>query len=199
MLALFQGEGDEERFLIGREFGNRRDHAKVREAGVQIFAAYQFPIECQPIRVIKVAAAEEAEYPGFPGLNGISELAVGKPRVADEGDPADIGGAAFVNFEDQVHPVLRKLDHFRHDPGGEPAAAAIDFDDPQQIGLDPRPRVDDTGPKRDLVPQDFILDAQVSLECDPVDDRVLDDPDHDLASFAPNRHIGEQAGLEQAF
>jgi hypothetical protein len=37
----------------------------------------------------------------------------------------------------------------------------------------------------------------ITLECDPVDDRIFDDVDDQRIAFSPNRHVLEQAGCEQ--
>ena len=45
--------------------------------------------------------------------------------------------------------------------------------------------------------QVLVVDALVTLEGDPVDDRVLDDLDDQRVAFAPEVDVGEQAGREQ--
>ena len=55
--------------------------------------------------------------------------------VADEVDAFDLGGAALVDLEHEVHAILLELDDLGLDGGREAALAAVDVEDALHVGL----------------------------------------------------------------
>ena len=55
-------------------------------------------------------------------------------RVAEDVDRADLGEVAFVDFEHDVDAVLVELDDLGLDARGEAALAAIELEDPVDVG-----------------------------------------------------------------
>ena len=79
--------------------------------------------------------AEEAEYAaGLAGRHFLAQAAVAEMLVADDVDRADLGEFALVDLEHDVDAVLVELDDLRLDAGGEAALAAIELDDPRDVG-----------------------------------------------------------------
>ena len=61
-----------------------------------------------------------------------------KLLVAEDVDRADLGEVAFVDFEHDVDAVLVELDDLRLDARGEAALAAIELEDPVDVGANRR-------------------------------------------------------------
>ena len=118
--------------------------------------------------------------------------------VAEEVDPLHFRNRPLVHLENEIDPVLRKLDDLGLDGGGETTAAPVDLSQPLQIRLHPRPGVDRARLELNLGFELAVVDRVVSFESHAIDDRVLDHSDDQRASFPPNGHVGEQAGREQA-
>ena len=93
--------------------------------------------------------------------------------VADDVDLADLGLRPLIDLEDDVDPVLVELDDLGLDLGGEAALAAIELDDPGDVGA--RLGAGEDLPRRepDLRADLVVLDALVALEDDAVDHRIL--------------------------
>src|SRR6185295_6721261 len=115
--------------------------------------------------------------------------------VADDVDPADARARAFVDLEHHVDAVLVELDDLRLDAGGIAALAAVELDDPGDIGAGPRAGEDLARRQPDFRRDLVVLDAAVALEDDAVDDRILADLDDEVAGVgAGDDDVGEQFG-----
>ena len=79
--------------------------------------------------------------------------------------------------------------------GGEAALAAIELDDPGDVGADLRAGEDLARREPDFGQDLVVLDALVALEDDAVDDRILADRDDQIAGLGAGDHdVGEQLG-----
>ncbi len=91
LLAFLDLEGDEEALLLRIVFGQRGHHLHVGEAVLQIEAANQIAIGLDPVRIVDVGAAEEAQQIRFARLDDVLQ-AIGRIGVvADELDRLDAG------------------------------------------------------------------------------------------------------------
>ena len=79
------------------------------------------------------------------------------------------------------------------------ADAAVEFQDAIDIGLNAGARVDGAGTQLNFVSQLFGFELFVTLERNPVDDRVLGhrDEHHTAILVRAQGDVGEQAGTEQ--
>src|SRR6185437_4746340 len=94
-----------------------------------------------------------------------------------------------------VDAVLIELDDLGVDARSETALAAVQVEDPVDVGADGRAGED--LPRRELdLRQDLVLlEALVALEDDAVDDRVLANVDDEIAGLGPGDvRVGEQVG-----
>ena len=86
MLAFLDLEGDEEALALRIVFGQRGHHLHVGKAVLEIEAADQVAVGLDPVRIIDVVAAEEAQQVGFVRLDDVLQ-AIGRiGAVADEFD-----------------------------------------------------------------------------------------------------------------
>ena len=131
------------------------------------------------------------------GLDDVLQPIGRKGIVADELDRAHAGLVAFGDREDQVDPIVRLLDDFRGDADVIAAGTAIDFGDPQRVGLHHRARQRAARLRLHLGLKLLVLDLLVALEGDAADDRVFDHADHDPAAGLVDLDVLEQAGLDQ--
>ena len=116
-------------------FGQRGHHLHVGKAVLEIEAANQVAVGLDPVRIVDVAAAEEAQQVGFVGLDDVLE-AIGRIGVvADELDRLDAGLRALGDGEDQIDAVVRLLDDFGVDAHVIAAGAAVDFGDALGVRL----------------------------------------------------------------
>ena len=183
---------------VGGEFGDGADDAEVGEALFEIEAAQQFAVEAQPVAIVGVGGGEEAPPAGFLRLDDVAQRAVAEIDVADKDDVLDVGQRPFLDVEDQVDAVLFELHDLRLHGRREAAAAPVDLEQPRGVGLHARARIDGAGAQLDLALERFVVDSLVAFEGEAVDDRVLDHPDDHGVAVAPHRHVGEEAGVEQA-
>ena len=104
--------------------------------------------------------------------------------VADDVDRADLGEVALVDLEHDVDAVLVELDDLGLDARGEAALAAIQLEDPVDVGA--RRRAGEDLPRRELdLRRDLVvLEALVALEDDAVDDRIFAHVDDQVAGLA---------------
>jgi hypothetical protein len=125
-----------------------------------------------------------------------AKLAVGEFVVADDVDLADLRLRPLGDLEDDVDAVLLELDDLRLDPGGEAALAAVELDDPGDVGARLGAGEDLARRELDLGVDLLVLEPLVALEDDAVDDRVLADLDDDVAGIAAeDLDVGEQLGV----
>src|SRR5689334_14883129 len=112
--------------------------------------------------------------------------------VADEIDARDARHRAFIDLEDEVDAVLIERYDLGIDAGGKAAATAIEIEQALHIGLHLGPRVDDARAQLELGIQRGLVEFVISLERDPVDDRIFDDPDYQDVAFSAQIHVGEE-------
>ena len=89
LLALLDLEGHQEALALRIVFRQRGHHLHIGEAVLQIEAANQIAIGFDPVRIIDVAAAEEAQQVRFVGLDDVLEAIRRISIVADEFDRLD--------------------------------------------------------------------------------------------------------------
>ncbi len=193
-LAFLEREGDEESFLGGVELRHRRDDLGVGVAVLEIEPPQQIAVGFDPVRVVDVGALEEAENIGFAGLDYVAQLPRRIGAVADEADLADHRLLAVLDFEHQVHPVVRPLDDFRVDVHVVATAAPVDGDDPFYVGVDQCARERAARLRLDFAGELLVFHPLVAFEGDFVDDRCLDDRDDQPPLRLPDVHVGEQPG-----
>ena len=194
LLALFDREGDVETAAIGREFGDRRDHAEIGIALRQVVAAQLLAVERQAVGIVVVVRLQEIPPDRFAGRDLVAQRAVAEFLVADEDDSADAGRRTFVDFEDEVDAVLRELHGLGFDLRGEAAGAAINFDDALDVGLHFRAREHHARLQLHFVVERLLRDLRVSFERDAIDDRIFDHLHGHGAVRLMNLNVGEQAG-----
>ena len=112
LLAFLDLEGDQEALLLGIILSQRGHHLHVGKAVLEIEAANQVAVGLDPVGIVDVGAAEEAQQVRFAGLDDVLEAIGGVEDVADELDRPDAGLAAFGDREDQIDAVVRLLDDF---------------------------------------------------------------------------------------
>ena len=197
LLAFLDLEGHQEALALRIVFGQRGHHLHVGKAVLQIKAANQIAIGLDPVRIVDVAAAEEAQQIRFVGLDDVLE-AIGRIGVvADELDRLDAGFRAFGDREDQIDAVVRLLDDFGSDAHVIAAGAAIDFGDALGVGLHHRARQRAARLGLDFRRKLLVLDLLVALEGDAADHRVFDHGHHQATAGLVDLHVLEQAGLDQ--
>ena len=108
-----------------------------------------------------------------------------------------MSGEGFV--KDQIDAVLRLLDDFGFDRCGEPALATIQRQDPFDIVLDFGAGIDDARTQGNFLFDVVVFQPLVAFKRDAVDHRIFDHGNDQRSPFATDRHVGEQAGAEQAF
>ena len=86
-----------------------------------------------------------------------------------------------VDLEHDVDAVLVELDDLRLDAGGVAALAAIELDDPGDVGAGLRAGEDLARREPDLGRDLVVLDAAIALEDDAVDHRILAHLDDQIA------------------
>ena len=186
--------GDDEVAAVGRQLGQRRDDAEIGIALGQVEGAKLLLVGGEPVRIVGVVRLQEAEDAArLPRVHLLAQPPVREMRVAEDVDRADLGEVAFVDLEHDIDAVLVELDDLGLDARREAALAAIEFEDPVDVGANraagedlPRRELD---LRRDLV----VLEALVALKDDAVDDRVFAHVDDQVAGLgAADRHVGEQ-------
>src|SRR5204863_3040736 len=92
-----------------------------------------------------------------------------------------------------VDAILVELDDLRFDTRGESALAAVQLEDPIDVGANRASGEDLARRQLDLWRDLVVLEALVALKNDAVDDRIFADVDDQLASFrSGDGYIGEQ-------
>ncbi len=197
-IAFLDDVGDDEIAAVGREFGDRGDDAEVGIALGQVELPELLLIEGQTVGIIGVVGGEEPQGAGLAGHHLAAELIVGKPLVSDDVDLPDLGLGAFRDLENEIDPVLFELDDLGFDPGGEAAAAPVEFEDARDISPGPAAGEDLPRGDLDLLADLVFLDALGAFDDHPVDDRVFAHVDGEVAvAVVADFHVGEQFGCEQ--
>ena len=133
----------------------------------------------------------------FRRLDLVAQAGGRKRVVTDESDLADAGLLTLVNLEHEVDAIVRQLDDLGGDLDIESAVPSINFDDALHVGLHSRSRERAARLGLDLERDLFILELLVALECDTVDDRVLDHRHNQPAAGRRDTHVLKQAGSVQ--
>ena len=127
----------------------------------------------------------------------VAQPIVRERLISKKRDRPHTTGCSLFDDEDHIDPVLRQGFVFRLDPRREASRAPVHVEDPVDVLGDPRRRERTARRNLDLLAQLFFLQRLVALEDDPVDDRVLGHPHHDVVPAPVDRDVGEQAGRKQ--
>jgi hypothetical protein len=119
--------------------------------------------------------------------------------VADKLNRSDAGLVSFSDRENEIDAVVGLFNELGGDVHVVAAGMAIDFDDSPDVGLNRRPGKRAARLGLDLRLQLIVLHLLVALEGNPVDDRVLDDRDHQPVPHPVDSDVLKQAGLDQRF
>ncbi len=178
-------------------FRQRGHHLHVGEAVLQIEAANQVAVGLDPVGIIDVAAAEEAQQIRFVGLDDVLQAIRRISAVADELDRPDPGFLAFGDLENEIDAVVRLFDDLGIDAHVIAAGMAIDFGDALGVGLHHRTRQRATRLglyfRRKLV----VLDLLVALEGNASRSPGFRPRSPAGAARLADFHVLEQAGLDQ--
>src|SRR4029077_15030477 len=140
LLALFDRVGDHETTQDRIVLSDCRDDSYVDIAVLEVEAAQQLAIGFHPVGIVDIASLQEGEKPRRRGLDDVFETVRRIGAIADEVDLSDPGLRAFGNFEDEIDPVVGKLDDLWLDANVEAAAAAVDLDQACGVCLHHRAR-----------------------------------------------------------
>ena len=196
-LPFVDHEGDVETRTVACQLGAGRYDTSIRVAVLHVVLAQKLAIQRQPVGIVDVGALQEVEPARLARGDDVPEVGIGERLVADDIDRLNLGRAALVNFEDNVHAIAVQLDDLGFHRGSEPALAPVDVQNPLHVGLrlgarEDRPRLD-----LHFVGESSLVDFLVALEGHLIDDGILDDSDHNARAFAINANVGKQAGGEQ--
>ena len=193
---FLDGEGDD-KALSARivDAGGRYD-LHVGITVLEVEAANQVAIGLDPVGIVDVGAAQEAQKVGFARLDDVLQ-AIGRiGDVADELDRPDAGLAALGDREDQVDAIVRLLDDFRGHTHVIAAGAPVDFGDALGVRLDHRARERAARLGLDFSGKLLVLDLLVAFEGDAPDHGVFDHGHDQPAARLVDSHVLEQAGLD---
>jgi hypothetical protein len=196
-LAFVDRVGDHEAVLVGRQLGDRRDHAEVVVAAVAVELAQLLAVVLDPVGVVIVVVGQELVPTALLGDDHVAQVVVRELDVAEDVDRQHAALGAFGDLEHQVDALLRQLDHLRGHRGADPARAAVELDDPLDVGLHLGLGEDAARANGHLVAQLVFLHRGIPLEDDLVDDRVLDHLHHQFRALQLDLHVGEQLGAGQ--
>ncbi len=199
LLPFLDLEGHQEALALRIVFRQRGHHLYVGKTVLQIIAADQIAIGFDPVRIVDVSAAEEAQQIRFARLDDILEAIRRISVVADELDRLDAGFRALGNRENQIDAVIRLLDDLGIDAHVIAAGAAIDFGDALGVGLDHGTRQRAARLGLDFSRKLLVLDLLIALEGNSADHRVFDHGHHQATARLVDSDILEQAGLDQRF
>ncbi len=117
--------------------------------------------------------------------------------VADEVDAADASILALVDLEHEIDPIFGELNDLGLDGRSEPAMPTIQIENARDIVLHSGSGVHDARTQLDLGREVLLVDLVVTLEGDPIDDRILDHPDDQGVPDSAKIHISKKPGGEQ--
>src|SRR3981081_4582131 len=199
LLTLLDLEGHEEALLLRIVFRQRGHHLHVGTTVLQVEAANQIAIGLDPVRIVDVAAAKEAQQVGFVRLDDVLETIRGISVVTDKFDRLYTGFPALGDRKNEIDPIVRLLDDFGIDAYVIAAGAAIDFGDALGVGLDHGTRQRAARLGLDFSRKLLVLDLLVALEGDAADHRVFDHGHHQATARRVDPDVLEQSGLDQGF
>ena len=192
--TFFHHIGDDEIFLVRRQFRDCRHHPEIGITFRQVELAQLLLVIGHAVRVITGAGTEHTEEARLLGDHLVPQVAIGEFLVPDDVDLAHLGFAAFADLENDIDAILLKLDHLGFDLGGIAALALVQLDDAGDIGAHLGPGENLARRQLDLRQDLVILDPLVAFKDDPVDDRVFLHIDHHSAIIFANGDIREQFG-----
>ena len=161
-------------FALRIVFRQRGHHLHVGITVLQIEAANQVAIGFDPVRIVDVAAAEEAQQIRFVRLDDVLQPIRRIGDVADELDRLDAGFRALGDREDQIDAIVRLFDDFGRHGDVITAGMAIDFGNALGVGLHHRTRQRAARLGLNFRRKLFVLDLLVALEGNAADHRVFD-------------------------
>ena len=128
----------------------------------------------------------------FLGRDDVAQVAVAKAPISDKGHRADMAQRSLTNLENQIHPVLGQLHHFRFNPDVKAASGSIG----RLHAIDILQRAvageNQTLAQAHLAQQRLIVDPQIPLEGNPIDNWVFNHLDHQHIAALAKSDIGEQ-------
>ncbi len=198
LLAFLHIEGHEIAVTFAADLGIHAGDAEIDIAARGIEIPQHLAIELEAILDEGVRRDDRAQKPRLLGVEDPAQSAIGKLRVADEGDALDLGHAALEDLEHEVDAVVRPPDDLGLDPRGETSLLRVAFGDEPGVGFGSarvehpaRLRLDESG-------QLLVVDAAVALEGNRVDRRILNHPDHELVALRHDLDRLEEARADDA-
>ena len=194
--ALVQGIGDGEAVAAGLQLGDRGDHAEIIEAPVAIELTQLFAIVLDAVGVIVVVGREEFIERALLGDDHAAQLIGRELHITQKVDTQDAALGAFVDLENQVHPALRQFDDLRRHRRRNASRATVKLDDASDILFHLGASEDASWANLNLVLEFVLLEVGISLEQDPIDDRIFDHSDDQIGSLQVDLHVREEIGAE---
>src|SRR5439155_2156903 len=146
---------------------------------------------------IGVVGREKSVPTTFFCLENPSQLAIAEFTIPDKVDAAYTGKFALVDFEHEIDPVLRELNHLWFDARSKSPVPAIEIEDALHIVLHSRPGVDHARTQLNLGVEVLVVELTVALKRNTIDDRVLDDLDDQGIAGPTEIDVGKQPGGKQ--
>ena len=139
----------------------------------------------------------KSNSPDWRRGDDVAQLGVGERPVADEIDGLDLGGAALVDLEHEIHAIAVELDDLGLDRGREAALAAVDVEDALHVGLRPGAREHGARLELDLALERILVDLLLPSKATWLMTGFSTTVMTHAAALAVDAHVGEQAGGEQ--
>src|SRR5439155_10252265 len=146
---------------------------------------------------IGVVGREKSVPTTFFCLENPSQLAIAEFTIPDKVDAAYTGKFALVDFEHEIDPVLRELNHLWFDARSKSPVPAIEIEDALHIVLHSRPGVDHARTQLNLGVEVLVVELTVALKRNTIDDRVLDDLDDQGIAGPTEIDVCKQPGGKQ--
>ena len=196
-IAFLDHISDDEVTLVGGQFGDSRDHAEIGIAVGEVKLPQFALVIRKAVGVIAIVRREKAIESRPLGNHFTAQPTIVEHFVADDIDLADLRLRPFADFIDDIDAVLVEHDHLRLDRRSKAPLAAIQLDNPGNVGAHFRPRENRARRELQFLAELVFLDALVSFEDDPVDDRIFLDDDRQRTLLVTNLNVGEQLGRKQ--
>ena len=177
----------------------RRDDLEIGVAAGEIKLLQRVLVGLEALVAVDVALVQPAQPARSPGRDDRLQPPAGEGVVTDEGDRGDADAGALVDDESDIDAIVRQRLHLRRDHRGAAALTGVVVTDADDVVLNDRVGQDVARFDRCDRAQHIRLNLRIALEYDRIDDRVLDDGDDHRAAAggSRDRHVGEQAGVEQ--
>ena len=198
MWTFFNGESQDKPVPVRSQLGYGRGHPEIGIALREVKPTKQFTVEGNTVGIVNVVVGQKS-IPGFLLAADLAyQVVVAEPGIADEHDLLDKRLFSFNNFENDIHPVLRKLDQLGLDTRREPARTTVKLQNTFDIPFGRGARKYLARFQLCLGAQGFVVNPPIALEGNSVDDRILRHLHHQNIAAHVDADIGEVAGLEQA-